>query len=87
MRMGMDKEWGTEIELVAIADLLGTPILVTNDSADPEVIQNWIYPRSTKTTEVILIGFCHNHYYSLEGIHIIMMIIIVIVYATILYSR
>ena len=53
MRMGMDKEWGTEIELVAIADLLGTPILVTNDSADPEVIQNWIYPKSTKTTEVI----------------------------------
>lgn len=65
--MAMDKEWGTEIELVAIADLLGVPILITNDSEDVNDIQNWIYPRTSNTTEVILLGFCHDHYYSLEG--------------------
>ena len=64
----MDKQWATEIELVAIADLLGVPLLITNDSEDGNDIQNWIYPRTSKTTEVILLGFCHDHYYSLEGI-------------------
>lgn len=67
-RMDNDKEWGCHIELTAIADCLGVPVLVTNDSDDTETFQVWIYPSTTKTTSVILLGFCINHYYSLEGV-------------------
>ena len=67
--MEQDKEWGSHIEVIAIADVLGVPILITNDSSDYEDFQVWIYPttESPKTTHLILLGFCYNHYYSLEG--------------------
>ena len=66
-RMYKDKEWGTHIELTAVADLLGIPILVTTDSDDEEEFQVWIYPTTCETTQLILLGFSCNHYYSLEG--------------------
>ena len=68
-RMKKDiKEWGS-IEVIAIADVLGVPILITNDSCDDEEIQVWVYPTngSLKTTHLILLGFCYDHYYSLDG--------------------
>jgi hypothetical protein len=67
--MEKDKEWATHIEVIAIADVLGVPILITNDSSDSEEFQVWIYPTtdSVKTTQLILLGFCYNHYFSLEG--------------------
>ena len=68
-RMEKDKSWGSHIEVIAIADVLGVPILITNDSSDIEEFQVWIYPTadSVQTTQLILLGFCYNHYYSLEG--------------------
>lgn len=67
-RMEKDKEWGSHIEVIAIADVLGVPILITADSND-EDFQVWVYPttESLNTTQLILLGFCYNHYYSLEG--------------------
>lgn len=69
-RMAKDKEWGSHIEVIAIADILGVPILITNDSSDDEAIQMWVYPTNsaTKAAHLILLGFCYDHYYSLEGI-------------------
>ena len=67
VRMSKDKEWASHIELTAIADCLGVPVLITNDADDVENFQIWIYPSTAKTTSVILLGFCINHYYSLEG--------------------
>ena len=66
--MEKDKEWGSHIEVIAIA-VLGVPILITNDSCDDEDFQAWFYPttESLNTTQLILLGFCYNHYYSLEG--------------------
>ena len=68
-RVEKDKQWGSHIEATAIADVLGIPILITNDSPDDEEFQVWIYPTSetVKTTQLLLLGFCYNHYYSLEG--------------------
>ena len=43
-RMKEDKEWGSHIEVIAIADVLGVPILITNDTCDDEEIQVWVYP-------------------------------------------
>lgn len=71
-RMDTDKQWGSHIELTAIADLLGIPVLITNDSLDEEEFQVWIYPTTSKTTNLILLGFCSNHYYSLEGMIILL---------------
>ena len=53
----------------AIADIFGVPILTTNDSSDDEELQVWIYPTAdlVQTTQLMLLGFCYNHYYSLEG--------------------
>ena len=65
--MSRDGEWGTEIELPAIADVLGLTVLITNDSIDEEEFQVWIYPKEAKTSHVILLGFCVDHYHSLEG--------------------
>ena len=31
VRMSKDKEWASHIELTAIADCLGVPVLITND--------------------------------------------------------
>ena len=57
-----DKEWGSHIEVIAIADVLGVPILITNDSSDIEEFQVWIYPTadSVQTTQVIMLGFCYS---------------------------
>ena len=69
-RMEKDKEWGSHIKVIAIADVLSVPILITNDSSDDEDFQVWIYPttESLNTTQLILLGFCYDHYnYSLEG--------------------
>ena len=65
--MSRDGEWGSHIELVALADVVGVPMLVTTDSDDDEDFQVWIYPSEQHTDEVILLGYSCNHYYSLEG--------------------
>ena len=69
--MSVNKEWGSEIELVALADVLGVPILVTSDysSTEDDQYQVWVYPQSLQTEEVILLGYSYSssHYYSLEG--------------------
>ena len=67
--MAKNEEWGSHIEVIAIADIFGIPILITNDSSDDEEFQVWIYPTadSVQTTQLMLLGFCYNHYYSLEG--------------------
>ena len=41
-RMEKDKEWGSHIEVIAIADVLSVPIQITNDSSDYEDFQVWI---------------------------------------------
>ena len=78
--MSRDNEWGSHIELVALADIVGVPILVTTDSDDDEDFQVWIYsseqhtddfqvwiyPSEQHTDEVMLLGYSCNHYYSLE---------------------
>ena len=56
--MTRDGEGGTQIELTAI----GATIPITNESPHEED------PSETKTSQVILLGFCINHYHSLEGI-------------------
>ena len=58
-RMDKDKEWGSHIEVIAIADFLGVPIVITNDSSDDEDIQLWVYPTNstTKAAHLILLGF------------------------------
>ena len=70
--MSKNKEWGSHIELVALADVLGVPILVTTDSSNSDDDQNqvWIYPSDVQTVEVVLLGYSYSssHYYSLEGI-------------------
>ena len=50
-------EWGCHIELTALADALGTPILIT-DSVHEEQYQVWIYPNDV-ATEVILLGYSY----------------------------
>lgn len=45
-------------------------ILITNDSSDDEDFQVWIYPTTESLKliqQLILLGFCFDHYYSLEG--------------------
>ena len=42
--MSRDDEWGSHIELVALADVVGVPKLVTTDSDDEEDFQVWIFP-------------------------------------------
>ena len=68
-RMSTDGQWGTEVELVALANALGAAILVTNDIDHDEQFQNWICPPKLKTDKVILLGFSYdtNHYYSLQS--------------------
>ena len=41
-RMAKNGEWGTQIELIAMADTLGITILVSNDSPDEENFQVWV---------------------------------------------
>ena len=65
--MSRDGEWGSHIELVALADVVGVPILVTTDCDDDEYFQVWIYPNEQQTDQVMLLGYSCNHYYSLEG--------------------
>ena len=65
-RMSEDWEWGSHIELVALADALGVPILVTTGSCDDN-FQVWLYPSVLHTDKVMLLGHSINHYYSLEG--------------------
>lgn len=67
--MSKNKEWASHIELVALADVLGVPILVTTDSSDEDNYQVWVYPSNVKTEEVMLLGYSgySSHYYSLEG--------------------
>ena len=66
--MAKDGTWASHMELIAMADVLGVTILVTNDSPDEHEFQVWINPKiSNETTHVLLLGFCINHYYSLEG--------------------
>ena len=66
--MAKNEEWGSHIEVIAIADIFGIPILITNDSSDDEEFKVWIYPPtdSVQTTQLMLLGFCCNHFYSLE---------------------
>ena len=68
-RMSKNKEWGSHIELTALADAIGVPILITTDSLDDDQYQVWIYPNEVQTEEVILLGYSYvsSHYYSLEG--------------------
>ena len=68
-RMSKNKEWGSHIELTALTDAVGVPILVTTDSMDEEQYQVWIYPKDVHTDEVVLLGYSYasSHYYSLEG--------------------
>ena len=68
-RMSKNKEWGSHIELTALADALGTPILITTDLVHEEQYQVWIYPNDVTTEEVILLGYSYisSHYYSLKG--------------------
>ena len=63
--MSKEKEWGSHIELVAIGELFGAPILIINDSLDSDC-QTWIYPKHLKHTSVLLLGFsiANHHYYS-----------------------
>ena len=42
--MSKEKEWGSHIELVAIGELFGAPILIINDNLDSDY-QTWIYPK------------------------------------------
>ena len=65
--MSRDGEWASHIELVALADAVGVPILVTTDCEDEEFFQVWIYPKEQQTDQVLLLGYSFNHYYSLEG--------------------
>ena len=65
--MSRDGEWGSHIELVALADAICVPILVTTDPDDDEDFQVWIYPSEQHTDQVMLLGYSSNHYYSLEG--------------------
>ena len=65
--MSRDGEWASHIELVALADALGVPILVTTDYEHDEYFQVWIYPKEQQTDQVLLLGYSSNHYYSLEG--------------------
>ena len=67
--MSKNKEWASHIEVVALADVLGVPILVTTNSSDDDQYQVWVYPNSMKTNEVMLLGYSgiSCHYYSLEG--------------------
>ena len=46
-RMSKNKEWGSHIELTALADALGIPILITTDSVHKEQYQVWIYTLMT----------------------------------------
>ncbi|MCG8621270.1 MAG: hypothetical protein MJE68_04595 [Proteobacteria bacterium] len=68
--MSKNKEWASHIELVALADVLGVPILVTTDSTDEDQYQVWVYPSDVKAEEVMLLGYSgiSSHYFSLEGI-------------------
>ena len=67
-RMRRGGQWGSHVELHAAANLLGTPILVTTDSGGVDNFQIWIYPKETRSTDVLLLGFHSElHYYSLEG--------------------
>ena len=68
--MSKNKEWASHIELVALADVLGVPILVTTDFSDEDQYQVWVYPSDVKTEEVMLLGYSgiSSHYFSLEGI-------------------
>ena len=65
--MSRDGEWGSHIELVALADAVGVPILVTMNCDDDEYFQVWMYPNEQQTDQVMLLGYSCNHYYSLEG--------------------
>ena len=67
--MVKNKQWGTNIELTAAAELLQVPVLVTTDLNEDENFQIWIHPKQLSTTDVLLLGFAHTelHYYSLEG--------------------
>ena len=68
-RMSIDGQWGTEVELVALANALGAAILVTNDVDHDEQFQNWICPPKLQTDKVILLGLSYDtkHYYSLQS--------------------
>ena len=65
--MSENKEWASHIELVALADILGVPILVTTESNHEDQYQVWVYPNNVKTEEVILLGYSDVccQYYSL----------------------
>ena len=67
--MSKNKEWASHIELFALANVLGVPILVTTDSSDEDEYQVWVYPSNVNTEEVMLLGYSSisSHYYSLEG--------------------
>ena len=68
-RMAKDKEWASHLELIAVANAIGAPILVTTDCRDDEHFQVWVYPSTKSQTDlVILLGYSQDHYYSLEGI-------------------
>ena len=59
LKMEKNGEWGTQIELIAMAEVLGITISVTNDSPDEENFQVWVYPTATDTEmaqHLILIG-------------------------------
>ena len=57
--MSKNKEWVFHTELVALADVLGVPILVTTNSNDEDQYQVWVYPNNVKTKEVMLLGYSH----------------------------
>ena len=69
--MSTDGQWGTEVELVALANALGVAILVTNDVDHAEQFQNRICPPKLQTDKVILLGLSYDtrHYsnYSLQS--------------------
>ena len=49
--MSKNKEWASHIEPVALADILGVPVLVTTNSNDEDQYQVWVYPKNVKTEE------------------------------------
>jgi hypothetical protein len=67
-RMAKDKEWASHLELIAVGNSIGAPILVTTDCRNDEHFQVWVYPSTKQTDLVILLGYSQDHYYSLEGI-------------------
>ena len=82
--MCTDGQWGTEVELVALANALGTTIIVTNDVDHDEQFQNWICPPTVQTDKVILLGFSYHtrHYYSLQSKQCYTVIILLLLLVT-----